>query len=674
MKKFFCKLQSGQSLVEIVLVIGLSAIILPALLTGLVSSRQGKAQQAQRTQAVYLLNETVDAVRSVREKGWASFATNGTFHPTNLGTSWALVTGSVVVNGLTQSVTIGDVNRDTNGAIVVSGGSLDPSSKKVNVDISWGQPYLSTVSATLYMTRYLNNNSFIQTTVADFNAGTKSGTMITNTAGGEVTLASTGKGDWCKPADRPIKELNLPKSGVANALTAIEGRAFVGTGDNAAGAAFVNITIGNNPPNPFIAGTYDPPPPPIKTNSVFGETNYAYLSTDNNSKEVIIISLTQYSDPPTNSKYLEVGSINLPGNINANNIYVTNNTAYILGSDKKLYVYDITTRAKNYGISDYSGIIGLSGNGKKVTVTGGYAYVATDATSNNFQIINIKDSTNLTISEQLTLGVGQAGVDVYVDTSSLTPSRAYFVTVVSSGKPDFFVIDISNPLISPSKIGVGYDTYTIKGMSPKGVTVVSSNNKPIAAIIVGTGGEEYQVINIQNIQGQNNESNPSWCGGLNVDTGINGVSSVLESDGDAYSYIVTGDVSTEFKIIEGGPGGSFGTSGDFTSSAFDAGYSTAFNRFDVSINRPSSTDVKFQVAVSSAVSGSCSDATFNFVGPDSSSSTFFTTSVTSGTQGFSFVVPPSINPGKCFKYKAFLSTTDPLSAPIFYDMTGNYSP
>jgi type II secretory pathway pseudopilin PulG len=189
MKKLFRKWEVGQSLIEIILVIGLSAIILPALLTGLVSSRQGKAQQFQRTQAVYLLNETADAVRSVREKSWTSIAANGTFHPAILDTSWILATGSAVVNDFNQRIVISDVNRDPAGTIVASGGTLDPSSKKINISISWSQPYASTVSANLYMTRYLSNNSFTQTTTADFTPGTLSNTQITAITGGGVTLA-----------------------------------------------------------------------------------------------------------------------------------------------------------------------------------------------------------------------------------------------------------------------------------------------------------------------------------------------------------------------------------------------------------------------------------------------------------------------------------------------------
>lgn len=647
--------QKGQSLVEIILAMGLAALILPALLTGLVSSRQGKAQQAQRTQAVYLLNETVDSVRSVREKGWTGFAVNGTYHPEISSSSWTLATGSAVVNGLTQSVTIGDVFRDANGAIVTSGGSLDPSSKKVDVLISWGQPYSSSINASLYLTRYLDNNSFTETSVADFDVGTKSGTVVTNTSGGEIILGAGGQGDWCAP-NLSITALDLPKQGVADAITAIEGRAFVGTGENSSGVSFANVSISNtNPPAASIAGTFDG----YKTNGVYGETNYGYIATDNGHKEVVIIDLT---NKDSNNKYSEIGFFDAPGNKKADQVWVSGNIGYVV-VDKKLYSFDLASKSGSRPTIDNDGV-SLAGDGTRVVVVGNYAYVTIKEASIEMQIIDINNSSSMVVVGQADL-TGKDAKDIFVNS---TGTRAYLVTGKQDDKREFFIVDVSTKTGNRPVIG----SYEANGMDPKALTVVPGNK----AIIVGKEGsensEEYQVVDISN------EGVPVRCGGLNLGDQdgrkVNGISSVLEADGDAYSYIMTGDSNAEFKIIEGGPGGSYSTSGTFESGTFDAGYSTAFNRFDTSINRPDATDIQFQVAVAEDVSESCLNAPFNFVGPDTTSSTFFTTSVTSGIQVFNFAVPPSINPGRCFKYKAYFSTTDSLSTPIFYDMTGNYSP
>lgn len=660
------KFQAGQSLVELLVVIGLSAIILPALFAGLMASREGKAQQGQRAQAITVLNQTIEAVRSVREKGWSYIAAiplNNPYHPVISNPTWSLVSGeSPEIDGFKTKVEINSVNRgDCPGAdcgkIVTTAGTLDPSTKKVVVTISWVLPYVSSISETLYMTRYLDNNAFtqtlgLQTPLKDFDLGTKTGTTVTNVSGGEVTLGAGGQRDWCAP-NLSIAPLDLPKNGVANALTAIEGYAFAGTGDNASGVSFARVNIGNaNPPAATLGYTFDG----YKTNGVFGETNYAYLATDKHSKEIVIIDLNNV----VGGKYQEVGYFDAPGNGDGNSVFVSGNIGYMT-SDNKLYSFDLSSKSGSRPLRDPDGLT-LLGTGKKIFVVNNYAYLAIEDSTYEMQIVDVSNPDNL-------IGLGRTNVDPTDQPGSedgqdifvnQTGTRAYVVVDKYPTLSEFFIIDVTTKTGNPPLVGE-YDT---SDMNPKGVAIVPGNK----AIVVGTGGEEYQVINIAN------ENSPAKCGGVNIDTGVNGVSSVLELDGDAYSYIITGDANAEFKIIEGGPGGQYASSGEFVSSTFDPGYQTAFNRFEVSVNSSFLTDIKFHIALSDAVGGSCDGASFTFVGPDGTSSTFFTTAAAAGTQVFSYIVPTSLNLGRCFKYKAYFSTTDAFATPIFYDFIMNFSP
>lgn len=192
----------GQTLIELVLAMGLAVIIFPALLAGFMSSREGKAQQEIRLQAIALLKETEQAVRSVRSNGWSSFTSvtiNSPYHPEISGSQWTLVSGTQTTNGLTQSVILSDVARNTNGDIVTSGGTNDPSTKKVEITISWTQPNASNITSTTYYTRS-DNAKYLHTTNTDFDAGTLDDTQVTTTLGGEVLLANNNKGKWCSPS------------------------------------------------------------------------------------------------------------------------------------------------------------------------------------------------------------------------------------------------------------------------------------------------------------------------------------------------------------------------------------------------------------------------------------------------------------------------------------------
>src|SRR5437868_4564086 len=101
--KFFLKslftfyyLQSGQSLVELLVTIALTSLFLPALLVGFAVTRSGRVQQDQRLQAISFLREAQEAVRVVRESGWtniASFTPGQAYHPVVSGGTWTLASG-----------------------------------------------------------------------------------------------------------------------------------------------------------------------------------------------------------------------------------------------------------------------------------------------------------------------------------------------------------------------------------------------------------------------------------------------------------------------------------------------------------------------------------------------------------------------------------------------------
>jgi type II secretory pathway pseudopilin PulG len=138
-KRRFSK-RRGQALVELLLTIGISAILFPALLSGFVSTRTGRASAEQRLIALAYHKEAQEALRVIAANGWESNISNGTFHPVESGTSWALVAGSETLNGTyTRQIVISDVYRDGNGDIAGSG-TLDTSTKRATITVSWGSP------------------------------------------------------------------------------------------------------------------------------------------------------------------------------------------------------------------------------------------------------------------------------------------------------------------------------------------------------------------------------------------------------------------------------------------------------------------------------------------------------------------------------------------------------
>ncbi len=83
-----------------------------------------------------------------------------------------------------------------------------------------------------------------------------------------------------------------------------------------------------------------------------------------------------------------------------------------------------------------------------------------------------------------------------------------------------------------------------------------------------------------------------------------------------------------------------------------------------------------QIAVAPVGNDStCNTALYSYSGPDGTANTYFTPSGTT----ISGIIPTSLsgtyqNPGRCLRYKAYLSTIDISASPILYDVTFNYTP
>ncbi|MBI3380278.1 hypothetical protein HY029_06000 [Candidatus Gottesmanbacteria bacterium] len=655
--------QKGQTIVEFLIAIGLASIFLPALLTGLVASREGKAQQTQRLEATTYLKEAEEAIRSVRETNWSSIAVNGTYHPVISGNTWSLGSNSEVVNGYTRKIVISDTQIGTNGNIVSTGGTIDPATKKIVSTVSWNTPFSSSVDSTMYLTRFLKNANVLQTTQADFNqsGSVNNNTVITNNSGGEITLtaAGPGRGDWCKPQNEVVNTLDLPGQGITTAISAIYGHAYTTTGGNASGDSMDSVNI-SDPPQPIApaaanAGAYNY----FKTYAIYATPNYVYLTSDHPNLTVDIVNPTTLS----HAGYFNSSGGERPGN----SVYVSGNTGYV-AAGSKLYAFDVTTILGSSSQTELWNV-NLAGTGKKVLIYGNYLFVATDSTTSQLQIINISTHAITNVN----LGNNLAGIDLDIDP---TGSYLFIVTAYASGKSNFYIVDISNPT-SPQSI----NSSNTNGMTPKGVINVLNGNR---AVIVGTGGTLYQVFNTQI------KTNISLCGQTSPTgvTGLNAISSVLEPDTDAFSYILTDNASAELQIIEGGPGGTFALSGTYQSAVLsDPGTDVAFNRLFATVSQPSNTSIKFQIAISEPVNGSCSNATYTFFGPSATNpyvpdpNAYFTSS-TYNTSPFSVSWPIPFtsnqngfsNPGRCVKYKAYFSTSSPTVAPTLYDITFNYSP
>lgn len=617
----------GQIIIELLVAFGLAGILIPALLTGLIAARNGKVGQEQRIQAVGLLREGEEAVRMARDAGWNNIATNGTYKAVNSGSAWSLAS---MPAGTSEQ--IGDFKREID---VADTSPADPSLKKVTIAITWGSVFTSSTSSTIYLTRWKN--------------------LSLPDGPHDVQASGGGFADWCNP-NLSTTYVDLSRQGkptdvfVFPSTDGTGNRVFTGTGGDASPlVTFVDTQVtGNNPSISanYLGGFNDTPK--VKVNGVFSVSNYAYLATDK--IVTIVVDLNQFTDT-TNKIYKKVGSFTPSNSKPAGSVYVVGNVGYAVTSNT-FYTFDANA-AKSSNVTQPLGSVGLpGGGGTKLIVEGNYAYVSITGSATKLEIINITDPAHPNVVGSLVNSSWGDGRDIFVDS---TGTRAYLVTGVLSTQPDFFIINTADKTNPTLVTGGTFNTYTGNGMDPKGVAVVTAKK----AVIVGTGGTlQYLVIDISN------ESSPATCpagssGGLAISDGAFAVSSILQADGHAYSYIVTGDASRELQIIEGGPGGEGGGNGTYTStSTIDAGHDVAFNSFSIS---PADANVSIGISIKHGVSGSCSGISFS----DGDYVTFSPGLLPLTTIGSGYT-----NPGQCLRYKV----TNLSQSPLTFTLTFNYSP
>lgn len=658
----------GQALVELLVTIGLAAILIPAIFTGVIASREGKPQQEQRMGATTLLKETEQAVRSIKDAGWNNIATFSAtpLHPIIAGNKWALIPGSENINSLTRQVVVDNVYRDANNNIVSSGGTLDPSTKKATITISWSLPKSSNASSVMYLTR--NGNSILnQTTKTEFNAGTNNGVLIQDTTGtgiaddGQIQL-SLNNSNWCSPSASIKGTLSLPNSGnVISAVTSSTAGggdyAYIGAGNGSPASSFMHIGITDPQPPaeptpvPSIIGLYNSSD---QVNALSVANGYAFLATNATSNQIKIVRLSD------NTLYK---TINLGSGKAARGIFVSNNVLYATSADK-IYLYNV---------SDLNDIEQLpttkihgGGLGEQIVVVGTKAYVSVSDSNLSLQIFTINVGGSL---DDWSLSYWSSNKINWVAKSTglvvnATGTRAYVAFTSTDIPSGFYIVDASSKG-NNSTLGV----YDAGGMQPKGIALGTSD----IAILVGTdGSEQYQVIN-----GLSNDT-INKCGGMTVTNGAGGVATVTQTDTNVYSYLISGDTNNQFKIIEGGSGGGASSTGLFDSATIEASSSSVFNRFSATVNQPANTTVEMQVAVAQAPppGTSCSGATYTFVGPNGNTSSYFTAvnGLISGQIPFGNFPPSYQNPAKCMRFRASLSTNNSNFTPYLYDITLNYSP
>lgn len=626
--------QIGASLVEVLVAIALTGIMLPALATALVTAKAGRSTTVRQLQANSLLREGQEAVRSVREKGWPNVATNGTYHPVISGSAWSLAGGSETTGaGYTRQIIISSVQRSVAGAVVTSGGTIDPNSKHVVVTVSWTAPYNNSVSTDSYLTRWQSNSLWTQTTQADFSGGTLTNTCETNTCDTNTNFVSNAvqiqdtTATWQLPSVYGSYNITGNVAGNDIVVATISGTPYAFLG-YATGLAIINIS---NPAAPTLTGTFTTS---AAVNGVFVSGTTAYLATSISNSQFITVNVANPAAPAQ----LDTLRITDTNNVAATAVYVSGTTAVVVKKRVgKALLFNTYGEVNTVNVANPANIslsdsLNLGSDCNNVWVNGNYAYVADSVANKQLTVVNITTPTNISSSATVNLGANANSI-------MINGTTAYIATVNNASNGELRIYNLTT---ATSLASVG--SYEIGG-NATGLGL-DTGNPNYLAVGSDVAGKQLTIVNVAT------PASPSLVNNVT----LGGTGNTVRIYG-SYAFVGTTDTAKELTVVYSG----YRPSGTFESSTFDAGMGGAgYNRLLYTKTVPGDSTLKLHVAANNTNSG------WNYLGPDGTSSTYFTSDN---------VIPLQAASGRYFRYKAYFTpTSNGQETPVLNDVSVNYSP
>ncbi|EKD56482.1 MAG: hypothetical protein ACD_58C00172G0001, partial [uncultured bacterium] len=647
------KLLFGQAIIELIIALALLSVTFITTSKLFIDISYGDLNNLNRVKAEALASEEFEAIKNIHERGWNELI-NQTYpaHAINNSGIWNLTGNSESINNFIRSVNMYDVHRNSEGQIVTNGGTLDPSTKKFIISVSWNSPQANLIEKELILTRWRDNRVWLETTVNDYIIGTFIDTVVSNEGDGEVRL-DVGEGFGGYKGNRFS---SLTNDSVGNLDDANKKVSYRFTAQHTGDVDYIRIYINDGHPT-------QPPKYRFGLQSDLngnpsgvwlGENHDAYKDYQIKTLGWKELELEHDAEIVKGTPYhlvIEYKSeqINPAKYIDLRALYPLNKIVPLTGESDEYRMIrwtqdggfnwtDINKSPVFILIPEEDGVIDYN------NAEGNPYYSAYDASvyENNYksQIFTYGDETE---------SFNRLGTYVYLkrNVGAISQDDLYFqITDITTGMDLIPVED--RVFLTKDQVSIDYQLKEKTFSSP--LTLTQGHQYRLYFYSPDTAANRsYQVGTGENI-------NQSPDNDINY-LGASSIYSESSDAGVAWTDFVNRDIFYQFSVIA--EGGHF-MNGEYISKTFDAGQEVAFNRIFWTATIPVGTELKFQIATNS------DSASWNFVGPDGTSSTYFTPSSTQSVN-FTNVL------GRYFRYKAFFSTTDGGLTPILDSFSLNYS-
>lgn len=647
---FNFQLKKGQLLVEVLVGIGIMAILVSAILPLMLTSANASIRENKNSIATLSAKGQIEAVKAIKEENWNnlySVSKGADYYPTINGDKWQLTSGveTIPLNGLTfqRSVKVENVSRtDLNGAgniAPIYNASLDdPSTQKITSTVTSGE--MLSISITEYMSRwksslwtqtdwsagqYSSINNIDATTVAGALQLAKIAGGAAGNYGNRFLLTATDTiGRLSNQTKKADMRFTAQKTGVVNQI-----RVYL---NNASNSGAINYRYGIQADNGGLpSGTYLGSQTAAFATTGWQTINLAaavnvtlgtvyhiviqydsgttpngsrYIDIRNSSPQNQLVPLTQIADNQQNTLFFD-----------ASWTIQNRQPIYLLGFN------DGTYEGNPYDTSEQRSIYGNNYEGE-------YFSISSDKTIS---------ALNLYISKN-------------TNQDPVAPLKVVLRDITASAD----LIDDST--ISGAALTTAYQWKTLN--LPANVTLPANHQFRLYLSSFGSAPNRY--YRIYNISNPNNAeyNNINWDGvtskvSRSADGGLNW--------DDANDFI---DMSGYyFTTVESS---AYAPSGDLTSTTFDAGAPAGFNRILwPDSDAPLGTTIKFQLAANN------DDLTWVFLGPQGTTTDYYTAKT---GENILSNPPNSLSNNRYLRYKVILETSNPSITPILREVKVNFSP
>lgn len=156
-KRYALRAKQGFGIIEIIIVIAVLAGAMFAFAQMATISLKALREEKKAVEASYLAQEAIEAVRAVRDSGWAnisSLTAGNNYYPQISGSAWILTGGVGTVGDYSRKIVISNVSRDPATDDIEASYNYDhndANTKKITATVSWDSKNITLVT---YITNF----------------------------------------------------------------------------------------------------------------------------------------------------------------------------------------------------------------------------------------------------------------------------------------------------------------------------------------------------------------------------------------------------------------------------------------------------------------------------------------------------------------------------------------